>query len=135
MASRHDPAKQGLAGGTVFLAAILLLTASILALLEGISAAANDKLIIVDNDYVYKFSTTSWGWIHIILGIIGIAISFGIFAGRVWARTCGIILACLSIIANFLWLPYYTWWALLLILIDLFAIWALSTWDPYDDVI
>jgi hypothetical protein len=44
----------------------------------------------------------------------------------VWARTVAVIVAALSIIANFLWLPYYPWWSLLIIVVDLFVIWAVT---------
>ena len=46
--------------------------------------------------------------------------------GQVWARTVAVIAACLSMIANFLWLPYYPWWALLIIAFDAFVIWAVT---------
>ena len=46
--------------------------------------------------------------------------------GQVWARTVAVIAACLSMLANFLWLPYYPWWALLIIAFDVFVIWAVT---------
>jgi hypothetical protein len=38
----------------------------------------------------------------------------------------GITLAVLSAIVNFLWLPYYPLWALAVITLDIFVIWALA---------
>jgi hypothetical protein len=38
----------------------------------------------------------------------------------------GIIVAVLSAIANFLWIPYYPFWALTVITLDIFVIWALA---------
>jgi hypothetical protein len=37
-----------------------------------------------------------------------------------------ITLAVLSAIANFLWLPYYPFWSLLIIAVDVFIIWAVA---------
>jgi hypothetical protein len=37
-----------------------------------------------------------------------------------------VIIAAVSIIANFLWLPYYPVWAVVIIAFDLFVIWALT---------
>ena len=34
---------------------------------------------------------------------------------RVWARALGTVVAALSAIANFLWLPYYPVWSVILI--------------------
>jgi hypothetical protein len=38
----------------------------------------------------------------------------------------GITVALLSAIANFLWLPYYPFWALTVITLDIFVIWAIA---------
>ena len=78
--------------------------------------------------WVFQLDTTTWGWIHIIfVGLIALGAGFGLFAGQVWARTVAVIAACLSMIANFLWIPpYYPWWALLIITFDAFVIWAVT---------
>ncbi|NED59465.1 hypothetical protein G3I15_00855, partial [Streptomyces sp. SID10244] len=78
--------------------------------------------------YVYKMDITSWGWIHIVVSIVAIGIAIGMFTGAAWARVAAIIVAALSIILNFLWLPYYPWWSVLVIAIDLVIIWAVATW-------
>jgi hypothetical protein len=39
----------------------------------------------------------------------------------------------LSIIANFLWLPYYPWWSVVIIGLDVVVIWAVTTWDTGRD--
>lgn len=117
------------AGGTAFAAAALLLVASVLAVFQGIAAlAGDDSLVVVSDGYIYEFSLTTWGWIHLVLGVIGIAIAIGIFTAATWARVCGIIIASLSIVANFLWLPYTPWWSVLIIAIDILVIWAFANW-------
>lgn len=119
--------------GVSWAAAALLLVASVLVFFQGIAAVANDEsLVIVENDYIYAFNLTTWGWIHIVLGIIGAAIAIGVFGGALWARVCGIIIAALSIVANFLWLPYSPWWSVLIIAIDILVIWALANWNGDD---
>ena len=125
----NHPVRQGFAVGTTFAAAILLLTAGIVALLQGIAAVADNNLFVVGINYTYKFDITTWGWIHIILGIIGIVVALGLFTGAVWARAAAIVIASLSIIANFLWMPYYPVWSILVIALDVVVIWAVATWD------
>ncbi|WFN92406.1 hypothetical protein [Gordonia sihwensis] len=122
------PVRQGVAGGATFAAAILLFVAGLLGLFQGISAVVNDDLIVVGPQYVYQFDTTAWGWIHIVVGVLAMIIAIGMFTGAVWARVAAIVIASLSIIANFLWLPYYPWWSILLIALDLVVIWAVATW-------
>lgn len=124
---RH-PVKQGFAGGTTFAAAILLLVGSFLAIFQGIAAIANDDLFVVGPQYTYEFDLTAWGWIHLILGIIGLLIAAGLMTGATWARATAVVLAGISIVVNFLWLPQYPLWSLVIIALDLIVIWAVTTW-------
>ncbi|MFC3961444.1 DUF7144 family membrane protein [Nocardia jiangsuensis] len=124
------PVRQGFAAATSIAASILLLAVAVLSVLQGISAVANDSLFVVGPDYVYSLDTTTWGWIHIVLGVLlGIA-AVGLMTGATWARITAIGLAALSIVSNFLWLPYYPAWSLLVIALDVVVIWAVATWRP-----
>ena len=126
----EHPVRQGIAAGTTIAAAALLLIAGVVSLVQGISAVAADELFVVGVEYTYAFDVTTWGWIHIVVGILVIVAAFGLFAGAAWARMAGIALAGLSILANFLWLPYYPVWAIVVIALDVVVIWAIATWDP-----
>ena len=130
MTTQHSDhrVQQGFAAVGVIGAAILLLVGGILELLQGISAVAKDDLFVVGPEYVYQLNLTAWGWIHIVLSIVAIAIAIGMFTGAAWARVGAICIASLSIIINFLWLPYFPWWSILVIAIDLVIIWAVATW-------
>ena len=57
-------------------------------------------------------------------------VGIALVTGATWARFTAIVIAGLSIIANFLWLPYYPWWSILIIALDIVVIWAVSTWQP-----
>ena len=50
----------------------------------------------------------------------------GVFSGNILARTVGVIVASLSLIANFFFIPVYPLWALTVITIDVLVIWALT---------
>ncbi|WOC11924.1 DUF7144 family membrane protein [Gordonia sp. MP11Mi] len=122
------PVRQGVSGTTTFAAAILLFVAGLLAFLQGLSAVLNDELFVVGPEYTYSLNITGWGWIHLIVGAVGILIAVGMMVGATWARVAAIIIAGISIVANFLWLPYYPWWSILVIALDLIVIWAVTTW-------
>ncbi len=62
---------------------------------------------------------------HLSLGVLVVLAGAALFTGAMWARVVGITLAGLSMIANFMWLPYYPVWAIVLIAVDAFVIWAL----------
>lgn len=127
--SANGSVKQGFAAGTSIAAAILLMTIGILQTLQGISAVAKDQVLLVGQEYVFQFDVTTWGWIHIVIGILVALTGFFLLTGATWARITAIFLAALSIIANFLWLPYYPWWSILIIALDVVVIWAVTTWD------
>nr|WP_245910150.1 hypothetical protein [Nocardia amikacinitolerans] len=129
----QHPVRQGIAAGTSIGAAILLLTVGVLQILEGISAVVDDELFVVGAEYVYQFDISTWGWIHIVLGAILVICAIGLMTGSTWGRVAAIVIAALAIIANFLSLPYYPYWSILIIALSIVVIWAVSTWrtDEY----
>ncbi|NLE78482.1 MAG: hypothetical protein GX610_02700 [Rhodococcus sp.] len=126
-----DPldSRQGFAGLTTVVAAILLAVAGILAILQGIAAIASDEIFETGLNYTYAFDVTTWGWVHLIVGILVVLTAFALMTGKTWARVTAVVLAGLSIIVNFVWLPYYPLWGILVIALDVVVIWAVSTWD------
>ncbi|MEV4946931.1 hypothetical protein [Streptomyces sp. NPDC053755] len=126
--------ESGHGSGWLVFAAVMMVFSGIMTLLGGISAIAEDDVFVRTGDYVYKLNLTGWGWIHLILGIVIALAGVALFKGATWARVVGVVLAGLSMIANFMWLPYTPWWSLLFIAIDAFVIWALCVapkprWD------
>ena len=77
-------------------------------------------------NYVFEVNTTTWGWIHLILGAVVAFAGYSLFAAKTWARVAGVTLATLSAIANFFFIPYYPFWAILIIALDVWVIWALT---------
>ncbi|MEE4492093.1 DUF7144 family membrane protein [Streptomyces sp. BE230] len=114
------------AGGIMF-AGVLLMVDGVLGAIKGIAGIASDDVYARINNYVFEFNVTTWGWIHLILGIIIAVVGWGILKGSVWARGAGVGLAALNMIANFMWLPYQPIWAVVSLAIDTFVIWALCT--------
>ncbi|MFD3706614.1 hypothetical protein ACFWUP_26050 [Nocardia sp. NPDC058658] len=130
MTTTSHPVRQGLAAGITMLAAILLLVAGTLGILRGIAGVTKDEVFLIPSEYSYQFDVSTWGWIHLVLGILFVAVAIGMMVTATWARVFAYCLLALSIIANFLSLPYYPAWAVIVIVIDLVVIWALSTWNP-----
>ena len=116
----------GFAVGITVTAAIILIMAGFFDLMIGIVGLVTNEFYVTTREWIFQFDATTWGWVHIIVGAIAVAAGFGLFSGRVWARTLGVIIAVVSIVANFLSLPYYPVWANVIIAFDLFVIWALT---------
>ena len=120
---------QKVAGVGNFAAATVLWVAGVLTVFQGISVLSDDELIVPLPDYVFGFNATIWGWIHIILGVLIAVVALRLFWSRPWARVSAIIIASLSIVSMFLWLSRYPVWAIVVIALDVFAIWAVATWE------
>jgi hypothetical protein len=125
-AARAGDDTSGWAVGFILFAAIMLIMAGIFQAFDGLVALFNDTFYVTTREYVFQFDVTAWGWIHLILGVVVALAGWGLLSGRTWARVLGITVAVLSAIANFLWLPYYPFWALIIITLDVFVIWAIA---------
>ena len=120
----HEPNEWAI--GFAGFAGVMIVLIGIFHAIAGIAGIWTDQYFVVTDNYVFKLSTMTWGWIHLAIGIIMVFAGFYIFTGAVWARTIGVILAVISGIANFLWLPYSPMWSILIIAIDVAVIWALT---------
>ncbi|NGO14460.1 hypothetical protein G5C60_44450 [Streptomyces sp. HC44] len=118
------------AGGLVAFGAVMLVIGGILDVLRGVMAIAEDDIIVNTPDYVFKFDTTGWGWIHLSLGVLAVVVGASLFQARTWARVVGVVLAGLLLISSFLTLPYYPVWSVVLIAVYGFIIWALCVVQP-----
>ncbi|MFF4351428.1 hypothetical protein [Streptomyces sp. NPDC001530] len=116
-------------GGVTF-AGVLMLVNGVLNVLQGIAAIVEDEVYARVDDYIYRINLTGWGWILVVLGVVVAVTGFGILKGADWARLTGIVLASLSIIFQFMFLPYAPLWGLIMIAVDFFVIWALAVYKP-----
>jgi hypothetical protein len=112
--------------GWAMFAAIMLMIAGMFQIIAGIAALIEDDFFVVTQKWVFELDVTTWGWIHLVLGILLLLVGAGILTGNLAARTVGVIIAGLSAIANFAFLPYYPVWAIVVIAIDIAIIWALT---------
>lgn len=121
-----DDNPSGWAVGWTAFAGIMMIMGGIWWAIAGIIALANDTFYVVGQEYIFQFDVTTWGWIHLILGIVVVLAGFFVFNGAVWARTVGVIVAVLWALVAFAWLPWYPVWAILFIAVSIFVIWALT---------
>jgi hypothetical protein len=124
--SRAGRETSGGAVGLILFAAIIMIMVGTFQALQGLIAIFENEFYVATRNYLFQFDATTWGWIHLVLGVIMAAAGWGLLSGRTWARAVAIILAVLSAIANFLFIPYYPFWSLLIITLDVFVIWAIA---------
>ena len=119
------PATGWVTGGYVF-AGVILIVIGVFHAIAGLAGIFDDNFYVVTRNYAFDLDTTAWGWIHLILGIVVAFAGYALFAARTWARVVAVTVAALSAIANFFFLPYYPFWAILIIALDMWVIWALT---------
>ena len=116
----------GWVGWVVFAAVILMIHGTFTAI-QGLSAIFRDEGYWVTNGggAVLTFDITSWGWIHLILGILGVIVGYLLLQGSTFARVIGIALVSLNLIAQFAYLPLYPFWGMIGIAVGFFVLYAL----------
>ena len=112
-------------GWTTFAAFMMILIGGF-HVMAGVVAIFNDAFFINPNEYLFQFDVSTWGWIHLILGIIVFLAGFALFQGAVWARVIGVLMAGLSALVGFAWLPWYPIWGIIIIAMAVSVIWALT---------
>jgi uncharacterized membrane protein len=125
-ASRADREASGWAVGFILFAAIMMIMVGLFQALQGLVAIFQNEFYVTTRNYIFQFDATTWGWIHLVLGLIVAFAGWGLLSGRTWARAAAIILAVLSATANFLFVPYYPFWSLLIVTLNVFVIWAVA---------
>jgi hypothetical protein len=120
------PPVSGWAVGGIAFAATVLTIIGVFQIISGLVAIFDDNFYVVTANYTFDLDTTVWGWIHLLLGILLVVTGFGLFSRSAWAGVTAIMLASLSAILNFFFIPYYPFWSILVIALDIWVIWALT---------
>jgi len=84
--------------------------------------------------YAYHWNITGWGWASLALGAVVVAAGVCVLLRLPWARWLGVVLAVISGVGTFLFLPFFPLWSIVVIAIDIFIIWALMTAKRRQDV-
>ncbi|MBN2623790.1 MAG: hypothetical protein JXA83_10495 [Acidimicrobiales bacterium] len=112
--------------GWIFFAAVMMILAGSLNAIHGLVAILNDEWVVWSNRGDLYLDLTTWGWVHLVVGVVVVLAGFGLLTGNVLARAIAVALASISVIVNFLYIPAYPLWALTVITINVFVIYALT---------
>ena len=92
---------------------------------EGLALIVRGTFYVQPANYWISTGPAAWGWWHLIVGLIVLAAGFGVISGAAWARWLGIIFVSIQAVTNFLFIPVQPFWAITLIVIDLWIIHSL----------
>ena len=123
---RPEPPVSGWAVAGITFAGCILTMVGVFQIIAGLTAIFDDQFFVVARNYTFDVDTTVWGWLHLILGVLLVITAFGLFARSAWAGVTAIMLAMLSAVLNFFFIPYYPVWSIVVIALDVWVIWALT---------
>jgi len=126
---RH--ARQG--SGLVIFAAVLLLVVGFFNLIDGIVAISRSHVFVANAHYVVG-DLRSWGWTVLILGVLQLLVAAGVVAGNQAARWTAVVLLGLDAIAQMMFLPHYPFWSLMIIAVDVVALWGLCAYGSRENL-
>jgi hypothetical protein len=119
----------GPTGWAVFAGVILVILGS-LNFFWGLAGILEDENLIVGGEGVIIVDLTAWGWASLILGVIQVAVGFGLFAAQGWARWAGVFFAALAAIGQIGIVTAFPIWSFIVILLSVLVIYNLTArWE------
>jgi len=111
--------------GWVYFAGLMMMLAGAFQIIAGLVAIFKQSVFFVTPESVLVFNYAQWGWLHLFIGLVLFFSAFGVMRGSLWGRTFGSFLAGLSAVANFALMPVHPLWSIIVIVVDIFIIYAL----------
>ena len=112
--------------GWVYFAGFMMMVMGVLEMINGLTALLHDKFFLVRSSQLAVFDFTTWGWIHLLLGLVVLLAGTAVLSGHVWGRIVAVFLAMLNIFANFAFLSAYPIWSIIAIALNVLVIYALT---------
>lgn len=127
MTTSHTPTAPKATGwvGWIVFTATMMMMLGVFNAVDGIAAIAADDIFITGAAGSVALDVTAWGWVHLVVG--GVVAIAGVFLlqGATWARFVAIGAVMINMTTQLLFLPAYPFWAMIIIVLDVLALWAL----------
>src|SRR6185312_16242201 len=130
---RDRGARQGEGYWMIVFAVALLVTVGFFNLIDGIAALANSHVFIANAHYVIG-DLRAWGWVTLIFAALQIVAGVGVMAGNQYARWSGVALVGLNAVSQMFFIPAYPFWSLMIIAMDIVALYGLCAYGSRDNV-
>jgi hypothetical protein len=117
----------------IVFAVALLVTVGFFNMIDGIAAIANSHVFIANAYYVIG-DLRLWGWIALILGVLQVVAAIAILAGSQAARWFAVVVIGLNAIGQMFFIPAYPFWSLLIIAVDIVALWGLCAYGSRENL-
>ena len=119
--------------GWVLFAGVMILIAGFLNCIYGIAALDDSSFFVEGNRFVLFDDLNTWGWIHLIIGLVQLVAAFSIWNRHAFGRVIGVVSASVSAIAILMFINAAPWAAFAIFLIDLLVIYGLVVYGGRED--
>jgi hypothetical protein len=123
--SRSDTRRRyyGMAGTLMVLSGLLTFFIGIVGVIKGVfyNTVAT---------YPFYYSVRSRGVTLIVIGAVAFVVGIALLIHVAWARHVATVVAMVTAIANFVFLPFYPFWSVILIALNVLIIWELTRDRP-----
>ena len=116
----------GWVGWIVFAGTMMTLVGTFHVIQGLVALFDNGYYLVTQTGLVVSVDYTTWGWAHLLAGVVVLGAGLGLFTGRTWARAVGVIVASISAILNFAFIAAFPVWSLTIIALDVFVIYAIT---------
>lgn len=114
--------------GWIGFAAVVMGFAGATNIISGLSAIIEDEVFIAGGERgALVLDLTGWGWVHLLLGALLVAVAVALFMGATWASYTAIVILIINMVTQVMFMPFYPFWSLLVIGLDLMVLWAIFT--------
>lgn len=122
--SRSSTSTTGWYGWFVFAGTIMILLGLFHAMLGLLALFQEEYFVVTKGGLMVEVDYTTWGWTHLILGVVVAVSGVGLLAGATWARVVAVICAVLSSLVNLAFLSANPFWSGIMIVVDILVIYA-----------
>jgi hypothetical protein len=111
--------------GWIAFAGMMMLMVGVFNVISGMAAVFNDEIFVTAGNLTVLLDVTTWGWVHIVLGLALVGTGLALVSGQTWARVVGVVLVMVNMASQLVALPAYPWWATIVIAVDVVVLWAI----------
>jgi hypothetical protein len=112
--------------GWIVFAGTMMMILGVFHMFEGLIALfRHTEIAFPTSGLTVQVTFTQWGWLQLLAGALVFLAGLGLFTGRMWARTIGVILVSVSALINFAWANLYPFWSLTLLAMNFFILYAI----------
>jgi uncharacterized membrane protein len=120
------PPEQTAWAGWVIFGGVMMIMVGAFQIIQGLVALFDDGFYLVRrNGLIVNVDYNTWGWVHLLIGVVAVLAGIGLLAGNMLARVAGVVIALLSALVNLVFISAYPIWSTIMITLDVIVLYAI----------